>query len=303
MDFLKKLKSYYNTSPMEFVFKQNMKLNEDNEYVARFTLKTRSPISNIPINQPMKPTQELIEKAIKYGMIFLIVYKGAKDKYPIGHERVIYPMVIGRSMKGNILIRGYHLTGWSISQYKHTEKVWRMFRLDRVLYITFTGSFYRMPPADYKMNDSGMRGGIIASADFTTIRKNQQELVDKSEIQDKSDVDMTEEKGLSSVKVQKLDGVLDLTNPFDNKYIKDNRFLGAMQLTFLKSLYGLKQIVILGALGKPGTTVKVEDGTGEVGMFKIVDSTTGDILKKMKVFKGKPEYDMYLFDKKITVKV
>ena len=42
--------------------------------------------------------------------------------------------------------------------------------------MTFTGSFYRLAPIGYNMNDKGMRGGIIAKADFNEIRKNQQTL-------------------------------------------------------------------------------------------------------------------------------
>jgi hypothetical protein len=80
-------------------------------------------------------------------MVFLINYKGEKDNHFAGHERVIYPMVIGKSSNGKILVRGYHLSGWSVSGNRHLQKIWRMFRLDRVLSMTFTGSFYRLPPS------------------------------------------------------------------------------------------------------------------------------------------------------------
>jgi hypothetical protein len=83
--------------------------------VPRFNLKKSTQIANIPINEPIKPTQEVIIKAIKYGMVFLINYKGAEDKHFAGHERVIYPMVLGRSSSGKFLLRGYHLNGWSVS--------------------------------------------------------------------------------------------------------------------------------------------------------------------------------------------
>ena len=110
-------------------------------------------------------------------MIFLINYKGEKDKHFAGHERVIYPMVLGRSSKGKPLIRGWHLNGWSVSKNRHINKIWRLFRADRILSMTFTGSFYRLAPTGYNMNDKGMRGGIISKADFNAIRKNQQNLV------------------------------------------------------------------------------------------------------------------------------
>ena len=108
------IKSYFNTKPIEFIIKENYELSEDNEYIPRFQLKNAKEIVDIPINSPTKPTQDIIIKAIKYGMIFLVNYKGAKDNLPNGHERTLYPMVIGRSTEGKILISGYHLTGWSV---------------------------------------------------------------------------------------------------------------------------------------------------------------------------------------------
>ena len=185
---LRDLRAYYNTKPVEFVVRDKFRVNEDNSYVPRFGLKKSKEIVGIPINEPIKPSEKILIKAIQYGMIFLINYKGEEDNHFAGHERVIYPMVIGKSSKGKILIRGYHLNGWSVSSNRHVNKIWRMFRLDRVLSMTFTGSFYRLPPQGYNMNDKGMRGGIIARADFNEIRKNQQSLLKAQEIQNKEDI-------------------------------------------------------------------------------------------------------------------
>ena len=171
---LTQLKDYYNKKPIEYVVKENYELIEDKEYVPRFTLKNVRDIAKIPINEPIKYSDDVVIKAIKYGMIFLINYKGEEDNHFAGHERAIYPMVLGRSSKGKVLLRAWHLNGWSVSQNRKIEKIWRLFRADRVLSMTFTGSFYRLPPAGYNMNDKGMRGGIIARADFNVIRKNQQ---------------------------------------------------------------------------------------------------------------------------------
>jgi hypothetical protein len=192
---LSQLKDYYNKKPVEFVIRENYELVEDKEYVSRFTLKNVKDIANIPINEPIKYSDQTIIKAIKYGMIFLINYKGEEDNHFAGHERAIYPMVLGRSSKGKILLRGWHLNGWSVSQKRHTEKIWRLFRADRILSMTFTGSFYRLPPAGYNMNDKGMRGGIIAKADFNVIRKNQQNLVKQNVLQSREEISLgTEER-------------------------------------------------------------------------------------------------------------
>jgi hypothetical protein len=298
---LKEVRAYYNKKPVEYVIRENYNLREDNLYVPRFKLKNVKQIADIPVNEPLKPTEEMIVKAIKYGMIFLISYKGEKDNSFAGHERVIYPMVIGKSSKGNILVRGYHLNGWSVSNNRSIDKIWRMFRLDRVISITFTGSFYRLPPAGYNMNDRGMRGGIIAKADFLQIRKNQQDLVQKQQIQNKDDVTLgSEERGFVTVKVKNTDTQLDLTKVMDNPYVNNLKDTTNLRISFLKSIYGNKYIAILGALGSPGNTVKIIDDKGIVlGVFKVLDSTTGDILKKITKVKGNTVFDLFIFENKI----
>lgn len=298
---LQDIKSYYNTKPVEFVIRENYELKEDNIYVPRFKLKDVTEIENIPINEPVKPTNEIIIKAIKYGMIFLINYKGEKDKYFAGHERVIYPMVLGRSTQGKLLLRGYHLNGWSVSANRHINKIWRLFRVDRILSITFIGSFYRLPPAGYNMEDKGMRGGIIARADFNEIRRNQQALVKAQQIQNKEEITLAqEERKFVSVRVKNTNTNLDLSTPLENAYINNLKDVRNIRVSFLKSIYGNKYIAILGALGQPGNTVKVLDEKGtNLGVYKVLDSVTGDVLKRIKNVKGNKVYELFLFDKKI----
>ena len=234
-------------------------------------------------------------------MIFLISYKGAKDSLPAGHERVIYPMVIGRSSSGKILVRGYHLNGWSVSANRHIDKIWRMFRLDRVLSVTFTGSFYRLPPSGYNMNDKGMRGGIIARADFNEIRRNQQNLVKANQIQNKEEIQLGEEgRSFIAVRVKSTETQLDLNNALDNPYINNVKDIANVRVSFLKSIYGSKYVAILGAMGKPGNTVKLLNEKGiNLGVFKVLDSISGSALKRIKNIKGNSVYDVFIFDKKV----
>jgi hypothetical protein len=244
------IRSYFNTRPVEFVLRENYELSEDKEFIPRFTLKNVKGIANLPINEPVRPTIEMITTAIQYGMIFLVSYKGAKDNLPAGHERVIYPMVLGRSAKGNVLLRVYHLNGWSVSSNRHIEKIWRMFRFDRVLSITFTGSFYRLPPDGYNMNDKGMRGGIIAKADFNEIRGNQTKLAKANKIQNKEEITISEEgRAFIAVKVKSTDTKLDLMKPFENAYINNVKDVKNIRVSFLKSIYGNKYVALLGAMG------------------------------------------------------
>jgi hypothetical protein len=298
---LKQVKNYYNTKPVEFVVKENYNLIEDNEYIPRFSLKNVKDIANIPINEPIKYSNEIMTKAIKYGMMFLINYKGEKDTHFSGHERVIYPMVLGRSSKGKYLLRGWHLNGWSVSQKRHINKIWRLFRTDRILSMTFTGSFYRLPPAGYNMNDKGMRGGIIAKADFNQIRRNQQSLVNQNKIQSREEVEMTtDDRKFATIRIKETETQVDLLKAMENSYINNVKDTNALRISFLKSIYGNKYVAILGAMGQPGNTVKILTDKGiNLGVYKVLDSISGDVLKSIKNVKGNSVYDLYLFDKKL----
>ena len=298
---LSQLKDFYNKKPVEFVIKENYELIEDNEYIPRFSLKNVKDIANIPINEPVKYSDDLMIKAIKYGMMFLINYKGEKDTHFAGHERVVYPMVLGRSQQGKTLLRGWHLNGWSVSNKRHINKIWRLFRTDRILSLTFTGSFYRLPPAGYNMNDKGMRGGFIARADFNEIRRNQQNLVQQNKIQNREEVTMgDEQRKFVSIRVKETETQFDLMKPMENAYVSNIKDTAGLRISFMKSIYGNKYIAVLGALGQPGNTVKVLTEKGiNLGVYKVLDSITGQVLKSIKNVKGNSVYDLYLFDKKI----
>jgi hypothetical protein len=295
-------KSFFNRKPVEFILKEAYNdLKEDREFIPRFSLKNIKDFQDVPINEPIKYDEKLMIKAIQYGMIFLINYKGEKDKHFAGHERVIYPMVLGRSSKGKTLIRGWHLNGWSVSKNRHINKIWRLFRADRVLSMTFTGSFYRLAPVGYNMDDKGMRGGIIAKADFNAIRRNQQNLVQQNVIQNREEVTLSQdERKFVTIRAKTTDSKLDLNTPLDNAYINNLKNVENVRISFLKSIYGNQYIAILGAMGEPGNTVKVLDDKGKnLGVYKVLDSTTGQVLKSIKKVKGNSIYDLYIFDKKI----
>jgi hypothetical protein len=233
--------------------------------------------------------------------MFLINYKGEEDTHFAGHERVIYPMVLGRSSKGKTLLRGWHLNGWSVSQKRHINKIWRLFRTDRILSMTFTGSFYRLPPSGYNMNDKGMRGGIIVRADFNEIRRNQQNLVQQNKIQNREEVTMgDDQRKFVTIRVKETESIIDLMKPLESAYINSIKDASTLRISFLKSIYGNKYIAVLGALGQPGNTVKVMTEKGiNLGVYKVLDSITGDVLKSIKNVKGNSTYDLYVFDKKL----
>ena len=298
---LKQTRDYFNLRPLEYIVKDYYRVKENSEFVPRFSLKNVSDIAKIPINEPIKYSDEVMIKAIKYGMIFLINYKGEEDSHFSGHERVVYPLVLGRSSKGKTLLRGWHLNGWSVSQNRHINKIWRLFRTDRILSMTFTGSFYRLAPSGYNMYDKGMRGGIIARADFNEIRRNQQNLVNQNKIVNREEISLgTADSKSSSIIVKETETQLDLIKAMENTYIKDSKDMKTLRISFLKSIYGNKYVAVLGALGQPGNTVKVKTDKGtDLGNFKVLDSITGDVLKSIKNVKGNSLYDLYIFDKKM----
>ena len=210
-------------------------------------------------------------------------------------------MVLGRSSKGKTLLRGWHLNGWSVSQKRHINKIWRLFRTDRILSMTFTGSFYRLPPSGYNMNDKGMRGGIIVRADFNEIRRNQQNLVQQNKIQNREEVTMgDDQRKFVTIRVKETESIIDLMKPLESAYINSIKDASTLRISFLKSIYGNKYIAVLGALGQPGNTVKVMTEKGiNLGVYKVLDSITGDVLKSIKNVKGNSTYDLYVFDKKL----
>jgi len=297
-----KIKDY--DKEVEFLVNQHSVLNsllkEDKDYIPRFTLKDIEIFNDLPVNEPVKFSNDLMIKAIKYGLIMLINYKGAKDKNFAGHERVIYSLVLGSSSKGNQLLRGYHLTGWSVSQNNHINKVWRMFRTDRILSMTFTGSFFRLAPEGYQPNDKGMRGGIIARADFDEIRRNQDKLVKDQQIQDRDEVSLQQEEDneLSTIIVENTDTVVNINDFMDNPIIQQVDDLDNLRVSFLRTVYGNKYLAVIGAIGKPGNIVKVKTKSKLIGNYKVLDSAIGRELKKIKNVKGNAIFDLYKFVEK-----
>lgn len=294
------------TGDCEFIINQNSVLdrmiNESGDYVPRFSLKDLEFFNNIPVNEPIKYSKEIMIKAIKNGLIFLINYKGAEDKSFSGHERVIYPMVLGLSSKRKYLLRGYHLSGWSVSKNTTINKIWRMFRADRILSMTFTGSFFRIAPEGYKKDDKGMRGGIIANADFDEIRRNQDKLLNQQKIQSRDEVSIEQVDGkIPTIKLESTDTELNIENFLDNPIVADIDDLDNLRVTFLKSSFGNTYIAALGAIGKPGNIVKIEvvdKGNKKLGNFKVLDSAVGRDLKKIKKVRGNIMYDLYIFVEK-----
>ena len=74
-------------------------------------------------------------------------------------ERIVEPHVLGRSSKGDLLLRAFQVSGASASGEHHN---WKLFRLDRMLSAAESGDEFDGPRPLYNPDDSAMKGGIIA---------------------------------------------------------------------------------------------------------------------------------------------
>jgi hypothetical protein len=268
-------------------------------------------IPNFPINKPVKFNEDLMKKAIKYGLVILLNYRGDKDRWRGGRERTIQPLVLGinRNTK-NMLIRGFHLEGWSVSQRAETKKVWRLFKTDNIVSMTFTGNFFRLPPQNYKMNDRIMTERTIARADFNEIRRNQDALLKGGKIQAEEETTIAKEAGgVISIELTNSNSKIDFKNPSKNllinkknldivRFMKDPSTL-SMKFSIMKSMFGNKYIVIVGAVGTVNRQVKVYEGKRLLGNYKCIRSFLGSELPKNRIIDNQSIFDLYVFNRKL----
>jgi hypothetical protein len=268
-------------------------------------------IPNFPINKPVKFNENLMKNAIKYGLVILMNYRGDSDKWRGGRERTIQPLVLGVNKNTkNMLVRGWHLEGWSVSQRAETKKVWRLFKTDNIISMTFTGNFFRLGPVGYKMNDRIMTERIIAKADFNEIRKNQNTLLKGGKIQAEEETTITKPTGgIVSIELTNSNSKLDMKNPSKNQLINKNnldavRFLKdsntqAMKFSIMRSMFGRKYLVIVGAIGTVDRQVKVYDGQNLIGNYKCIKSFLGSDLKNNQIIDNQTQFDLYVFNRKL----
>ena len=291
---------------MQEGFSTNTK--DDIEFIPKFRINEASsqPIQDIvpgfPVNKRMKYDRAKMIKAIKNGMVILILYAGDQDRWRGGRERVIYPMVLGinRNTK-NELLRGWHLEGYSVSQKAETKKVWRLFKTENIKTMIFTGHFYRLPPKGYKMNDRVMTERTIARADFNTIRRNQDSLIRAGKIENEEETNISQKTG-APVKIQlkNTNTILDLMSPFNNSILaKAKKNKNNIKISILKTIFSNEYIAVVDALGEVGKTVKVYDENKKLlGSYKTVISYTGKDLQKNRKVNGMNEFPLYQFIKR-----
>lgn len=291
--------THYNRSNLTFLFKPTYKvklIKEDMSYVPRFTLKDTDLFPNFPINEPTKPSLELLKMCLDYGMIINIDYKGDGDSKFSGHNRTIYPMALGLSKDGKPLLRGYHLKGWSLSNGKVIEKEWRLFRIDRILNMSFSGAFFRLAPAGYNVSGDKSMTKLIKNANFITIRKNQEILIKKKEIdlQDRVVIDK-----LNAIYTKDLNYNLKLSDPWKDNIIPKNDSK-AIYLTFAKPVIDSTTepaIVVVGTNIVKNKVFKLYVNNKLVGSYKSIENIMANELDDMQnTLDNYSEFKMYLFE-------
>lgn len=295
-----KAQIYWTNKELEFAMKQRfswvslMEAGSNGEValVPRFSLNNSDIFTELPSNEPMKPTTDIIKMAIKWGMLMEIDYKGEEDEKWDGHDRVIYPLVFGYSKANKPLIRGWHFKGWSVSGGGHLEKEWRMFRFDRILNITFTGSFFRLAPDGYKMNDKGIHD-IVAAADFNDIRNLQAQLLNQNKIDLKDNLELNK---INELKVKSLNRNFKLHKPYEGDIIKKKDAKNT-RMVFCKPLAANQPwIVIFGINIKKGNTFKVKDELGKMlGTYTSHTSIMASTVDRYKTLEEQIEFRAYAY--------
>lgn len=287
----------------KYIKPKNRKYNSRGNVINEAVDSNEVLIPGFPVNKKVKFDQALMVRAIQNGLVLLINYAGEKDSWKGGRERVIYPMVLGVNRNtGNMLIRGWHLTGWSVSKRRNVSKEWRLFKSDNIKSMTFTGDFYRLPPKGYKMNDRAMTERITKSADFNEISRNQDKLVNTGKIVNVEKQQVGDEKGpiVAKIDARNTDTIFDLSNPFENEYTKDYKPANKMEdfkLTVMKSIHKNEYVAIVGAIGTKDRTVKLYDDKDFIGNYKVKDTARGREIKSLRNVQGQKEFPLYTFNK------
>jgi hypothetical protein len=93
-----------------------------------------------------------LQRAIKNRDVIIITYDG--DEPGGKGYRTVYPVCLGRSKAGNMVLRAYDIEGASHRASLGLKPLpsWRMFRVDKTFTFTRTGEKFSELPADYNPN-------------------------------------------------------------------------------------------------------------------------------------------------------
>lgn len=130
--------------------------------------------------------KDLMIQAIKEGREVGILFQSNNDKYkmPVAKYRIIYPVALGLTKKGNATLRAFHKMGQSEKEAIRTgkrsaevENTWRLFNISNIKSMWMTGNFFRGPLEAYNAQGDKSMISVEVQADFNKIRKFQDDLI------------------------------------------------------------------------------------------------------------------------------
>lgn len=130
--------------------------------------------------------KEMMIQAIKEGREMGLSFQSNNDRYkmPTTKWRVIYPVAMGLSKKGNLVIRAFHKYGQSEKEALRTgkrsaevENTWRLFKASNIKAMWFTGNFFRGPLEKYNAGGDAGMVNIEVQANFNEIIKFQDNFI------------------------------------------------------------------------------------------------------------------------------
>ncbi|MEK6829294.1 MAG: hypothetical protein AABY15_04140 [Nanoarchaeota archaeon] len=148
-------------------------------------------------NERVPFSVDLMKQAIEQGREVGINYRSSNDKYemPVTKSRIIHPVAMGTDSKGNLVIRGLHITGQSEKAARETGvrsaeveaerdgmNAWRLFKTSNLRSMWFTDRFFSDNIKGFNPNDKAMVTKI-AVYNPGVAKKHQDQLVAQSQQQ------------------------------------------------------------------------------------------------------------------------
>lgn len=114
----------------------------------------------------------IMKQAIEGGMEVGMIFQSNNEKYkmPIWKTRIVQPVAMGYDKKGQLVIRGIHVTGQSEKKAIQTgvrsaeaNNEWRLFKVSNMKSMFLTGRLFKtISLPGYNPNDSAMTKVIVA---------------------------------------------------------------------------------------------------------------------------------------------
>lgn len=117
-------------------------------------------------NKRVKFDVNIMKQAIENGMEIGMIFQSNNDKYkmPIWKTRIVQPVAMGYDKKGQLVVRGIHVTGQSEkkaietgSRSAQATNEWRLFKISNLKSMFLTGRlFTKLSLPGFNPNDSAM---------------------------------------------------------------------------------------------------------------------------------------------------